>query len=82
MQISPISNISFGILNTVKKNIEGSKLYGSYRDYDIEIYNNRLLNTTLIYVTRFGKWIKSKVKYRNLGKSFTRSYEQKYGTGN
>ena len=75
MKIQPITNNTFGILNTVKTNIEGSKLYGSYRDYDIEIYNNRLLNTTLIYITKFGKWIKSKVKYKDLNKSYTRSYE-------
>ena len=63
MKIYPLSSISFGILKSVKISSEGEYLKGKYKNFDIDIYKNNLIDARLIYISSFGKWIKSKLKY-------------------
>mgnify|MGYP003298086406 CR=1 FL=1 len=72
MNIKPVENTSFGILvKPARKryyapNCWNIKSIGKYKDYDIKIYDdymNKCYKSTLITISKAGKWIKSKLKY-------------------
>ena len=66
---------SFGILKSYKRTVEGTHLQGSYKHFDIDVYNNELLHTRLIYITSFGRWLMSKLIYSDFNKKFIRKNE-------
>ena len=75
MNINPVS-LSFGILKSNKSYIYGYKscinnMTGKYKDYNIKVRNDYVLgelHTSLIYISRYGEWIKSKLRYFENGK--------------
>lgn len=76
MNIKPVDNLNFGILKNTKKCYYAShcwnvKTFGKYKDYDIKVfedYINGQFCSTLISISKAGKWIKSKLKYFEDGK--------------
>ena len=71
MEITPISNISFGIYKGSKVTGYGKCDYGVYKGNNIEIYHDTKDNTKLIYISdQLRNWIKSKLEYFDKGKSY------------
>ncbi len=75
MDIKPINNTSFGILQEVKKRPYGLYMKGFYKGQKIEVYDAYKYNQFLIYLSdEFGNFIKSKLIYLQDGlKKVTKS---------
>lgn len=69
MRIQPTTyNPSFGIYKYTKTTSYGKCTYGKYKDYNIEIYDDKKDNAKLYYVSNnIRKWIKSKLIYLDNG---------------
>lgn len=72
MQIQPIQpnkpQPSFGVYRGMRKTTYGKCIYGKYKDYNIEIYDDKQDNAKLYYVSdNMYKWIKSKLVYLDNG---------------
>lgn len=71
MKIMPVDNLNFGVLNSTKKRYYApfcwnTKTLGKYKGYDVKILDNYIdeqLCSTLISISKAGKWIISKLKY-------------------
>ena len=66
MKPQPITtyNPSFGIYKYTKTTSYGKCTYGKYKNYNIEIYDDKKDNAKLYYVSdSIRKWIKSKLVY-------------------
>lgn len=58
------NNIYFGIYKYTKYTPYGKCDYGKYKDYNIEIYDDKKDNAKLYYISdKFRNWIKSKLVY-------------------
>ena len=78
MRIKPVDHkygkpkpypVSFGIYKGSKITSYGECIYGKYRDYNIEIYDDNRDKAKLYYVSdEFKRWLKSKLKYIVNGK--------------
>lgn len=75
MDIQPIQPVNFGILKKVKKRVYGNYMEGTYKGYNIEIYDAYKFNQLLIYVSdKCRNFIKSKLIYWENGiKKVTRA---------
>lgn len=72
MNVKPVDNTNFRILiKPPKKRCYATdcwniKSVGKYKDYDVKVYNDYMYKkyrSTLICISKAGKWIKSKLKY-------------------
>ena len=64
----PSANPTFGIYKYTKMTSYGKCTYGKYKDYNIEIYDDKKDNAKLYYVSNnIRKWIKSKLVYLDNG---------------
>ena len=79
MDIQPIQPINFGILKKIKKRSYGTYMEGSYKGYNIEVYDAFKFNQFLIYVSdKCRNFVKSKLIYWENGeKKITKSEGRK-----
>lgn len=77
MRVEPINPFRFGITVKPPKKINYAPLCwnikqtGKYKGYDIFVYDDFMQgvhNSTMISLSKSGKWIKSKLKYIEGGK--------------
>lgn len=75
MKTHPVDNLSFGILKNIKKRPYGDYLQGSYKGYNIEVYDAYKYSQLLIYISdKFKRFVKSKLIYLQDGvKKVTRA---------
>ena len=80
MRVQLTDNITFGILKYAKAKPYGEYLEGTYKGYNIEIYDAYKYNQLLIYVSdKFRNFIKSKLIYWQDGaKKVTRAEGKRY----
>lgn len=63
MRPQSIDSVNFGILKCVKKKPYGDYLQGTYKGYNIEVYDAYKFDQLLVYVSKNMHFVKSKLKY-------------------